>query len=125
MKTTVKLILFLALISSFSCSNSNSNIRKNADTELFFNAGQYRTYDSSTGKPFTGIGVRKGFYEYCTTIEVKYEDGYGLETKYIDSKGQITAILRNDKNNNPTGRIFYDYDGNPITEDEFNKLRRE
>ena len=125
MKTTVKLILFLALISSFSCSESNSNIRKNADTELFFNAEQFRTYDSSTGKPFTGIGVRKGLYEYCTSIEVKYEDGYGLETKYIDSKGRIAAIFRTDKDSNPTGELYYDYNGNAITEDEFYKLRQE
>ncbi|WP_321426429.1 hypothetical protein [uncultured Bacteroides sp.] len=128
MKTNFKLILFLALIISYSCSeikkNVSSEIRKNADTELYLNADQYRTYDSSTGKPFTGIGVRKGSNEYCTTIEIKYEDGYGIETKYIDSKGKIAAIFRCDKDCNPTGELYYDYNGNAITKEEFLKVRR-
>ena len=121
MKTPVKLILFLALISSFSCTE----VRKNRDTELYENTAQNRIYDSSTGKPFTGIGVKEGTSEYATTIEIKYEDGYIEEMKFIDSRGKTSIYYKYDEEGNPVGLIYYDYDGNPVTSDEFHKLRQE
>jgi YD repeat-containing protein len=106
-------ILFNSTI-VFGCSGQ----KKTEDKDLYFNAEQYKTYDSSTGKTYNGVGTCNG--PDGRKVENTYKNGNAVETNYTDKDGS-TANFKYDADGNKTGQTFKDPSGNVITEQQFDE----
>ena len=120
MKTILKIILLSFLI--VGCTEKTMN-----RTELYQSVDNgLRTFNSHTGKPYTGIGVlNNGPFDYNRTIETNYDDGYIVRIVWIDSKGRIRADLKSKKDGTRTGELYYNENGDIVSKREFYRPKNE
>ena len=118
MKNNVgKLLTMMALIFAFGCGQTTKS-----ENELYFDAKKFITYDSNTGKPFTGIEKKTGPYPWNKIIENKYENGKGIQYSWKNKEGTTRAIFKYDMNSNVVGELYYNNSGQLVSKSEWEEL---
>lgn len=113
----VKLLIIMALILVNGCGET-----KRSKNELYFDAENFITYDSNTGKPFTGIEIKTGPYPWNKIIENKYVDGKGVQYTWKNKEETTRAIFKYDGNSNVVGELYYNNSGQLVSESEWDEL---
>jgi len=111
------ILIYLYLISLIlsSCTQKERN-----EDEIFRNSDNGITYDSQSGEPFTGVTFnRNGPFEHSKIIKSTYDDGKLIETMWMDSREQVRAMFKYDKEGVNVGKIYYDEEGHVMSEYDF------
>ena len=117
MKTNIgKALIVITLLFAFGCGQTTRS--KN---ELYFDAEKFITYDSNTGKPFTGVEKSGGPYPWNKISENKYVNGKCSQITWKNKEGTTRAIFKYN-GDTKVGELYYDNSGSLISESKWEEL---